>query len=368
MRSIVGVAASIAIVVAFAWFFVASSGGPAWADVAARLATVRNVGFWMQPHSVGADGHADHLPWFREYHQDPGLMRREYYGVSDGRESPTPPQQKEPVPLESYQICRIEGDRQQWYDVNVPSKFRHVEHHVTIGYSHDRTYQAQDWWNRLQEISSDAARKVDVQVLGDKPCTVFEADVDKLWGYPSQKGAVTKLRIWVDKGPSLPVRVQFTGRYPDGTTVEQTMEDMRWDQNLPAEFFVPPTGYPTLELGTSIYLPEGTRLKDGVRARLYAENGFEIFNETQVERVTSMAASAQGIVGRVNIRPSQEFCDRWQQIWPKIGDGKLLYDFNGELTADYGTWHTHSFPVGFDLSGLGLTAEQFQSKYLEMPK
>ncbi len=368
MRSIFGVAASIAIVIALAWFLVASSGGPAWADVVARLATVRNVGFWMQPRYVGADGKADHLPWFREYHQDPGLMRREYYGTSDGRESPIPPQQTEPAPLESYQICRIERDKQQWYDVNVHSRFRHILHHVAIGYPHDRPYQVQDWWNRLQEIRSDAARKAGEETIGGMPCIVFEAAVDKLWGYPSQKGAVTKLRIWVDKGTLLPLRVQFTGRYPDGLSVEQTMEDMRWDQDLPADFFVPPANYPTGEGGTSIYLPEGTRLKDGVRARLYAENGFEIFNETQVERVEYLKASPQGIVGRVDILPPQEFRDRWQEVWPKISDGKLLYDFNGELTGDYGTWHTHSFPRGFDLSQLGLTVEQFEAKYLEMPK
>ena len=360
------VAAAVVLVIGF-WPGKAGRGpgnGIAWADVAQQLATVKNVSFWMEPRYVSADGNPGHLPWFREYHQDPSLMRREYYGKGNDY-APKPPDQRETPILRDYEIRRINGQEQQWYNVYPGTK--KVLHDITFGYPHDRTFQVQDWWNRLQEISSDAAKKVGDQVIGGKSTIVFEAAADKLWGYPSEKGAVTNLRIWVDRSTSLPVRVQFTGKYPNGTFVEQTMEDMRWDVDLPADFFMPPVDFTMQEHMRHFYLPEGTRLKDGVRVRLYAENGFEIFNETQVEGVECMRASAQGIVIDVHFGLPQEMRNRWQQTWPKI-EGGLFYDFNGELTANRDGWHTHTFPKDLDLSKLGLTVEQFQTKYLQMPK
>jgi hypothetical protein len=376
VRSTMGLAAAMALAAVLLWAFSASNG-PAWADVVGRLASVRNVTFWIEPRYVSADGRPGHLPWFREYHQDPDLMRREYYGAYDKdnarkpltppySEAPKPPDQTGPLPLREYQIRKIAGNEQQWYYV-FPQE-RRATHHVTIGSPHERTYQVQDWWNRLKDIQASETHRVGEEVLRGNAVVVFEAGgVEKFWGYAAEPGTVTKLRVWVDKATALPVRVQFVGNYPDGSSVDQTMEDMRWDLDLPGDFFTPPTDYVVTENRTNIYLPPGTRLKAGVTFRLYDEKGFEIYNQSQVEAVTFLQVSPQGIVGRVDLMPPNELKNRWQKIWPRI-QGKLYFDFNGELVEKLDIWHTHTFPWNIDVSRLALTREQFAQRYLDMPR
>ena len=368
-RAAIPVAAVLLLGVGALWWSRGTSNGVAWAEVASRMAGAKTVTFWMEPHYANPQGDTGHLRWFREYHSDPGWMRREYY---DG---PVPPEQEQSPLLWKYQIRRIAGPAADEHHI-YPLEQR-AWHEVTRDYWYSEPNQVADWWQRLGAITSDATREVGREQLGDVSTVVFKAVGKKLWGPPWRGSADTPatLRIWVDTTTSFPVRIRFLGRSSDGTTVEQTMEDVRWNVQFPDDFFDVPQGFEIIEGATRVYLPRGTRLKNGVTFSVRFQNGPVIYTDGDVTSAELIRLSPQGTVEKVFFGLPAEVEKRWQRLAAKIQQEDLaiatprpvLYTFTNEIDEQLEYWHAHSAPRAFDVSALGKTEEQFVADYLEMP-
>jgi len=347
-------------------------GGLAWADVVRHLDEVTSFTGWAKIVEVAPGGQRT-TTHARLYQKDPSLSRTE---VLDER-APFPPSDETVDAGHVRSITVTEGGADRATIVRAdPGEM--IAHRTTLTFAgkaaQSRVGIPRDlismMWDRLRGVTSDQTRVIDRKTIDGTDVVGFEIELARLVGDEPAAPRDATVRIWADADTGVPVEIELKFTGPLGHTHHTTYGGLEWNVPLPDSLFeiTEAEGWTFVDDGVHRNDFGGTRLKNGIRVTIGPVGGPPVLTEADIEAITSGAAtlrsgeSQREVVVNVVLAPAGH--EKIRAYSSAHRGERLAIDFNDEMAIELTIGGTIGREFRLDISGLGVTLEQFAERYL----
>jgi outer membrane lipoprotein-sorting protein len=362
-RMVYGLAAAIAVTLLlfFLWPGVSTSG-IAWADVIEKIENVRTMTGIFTVEERGPSGE-EKVTRSKIYYKDPSKARFETYYPGTERIQAIRITDREP---DRAVMTNIYPDRKEGERTSLIFKGTILDERKD-----DPLDMAGLSWLKLKNIASERMNEVGVRDVDGIPAAGFEASMREVFSgskLPTPDGVI---RVWVNRETVVPVAVdaEFEGRA--GFQVKSSLTEIEWNVALVDELFSD-TAFDDYEIGDTTVTQIGfrkTHLKSHVTFSIGPRGGEPVVTEADIAEITSgEAVSGEGgpEVNRVRISltVTEEAGKRVHSYTRRHIGEWMLININGESQASIKIGGVIRRGMQIDITGLRLSLEEFEDKYL----
>lgn len=224
--------------------------------------------------------------------------------------------------------------------------------------------------NRLRRIAAEKTRPIGERVINGVESTGFQAPAREFFG--REEGAANEgvLKVWVGRDDAVPLLIELEIETPNGPPSITTISDIQWNAPLEDSLFelIVPVDW-RLDREDVVHAQyTATHLAPHVTLQIGPEEGdplastgdvINVIRGIQISHTDPRLSDPVQIVLELMPAAAQRLND-YAEAHP---EELLVADFNGELTVATRLERKHPNRITFNLSLLGLSLAELESKY-----